>query len=534
MERDSILHRAGSSTTAWTRVNTIEAVPSTLTPLSASAFWDDPSERGLHAGYAEIGVLPHASSKLPPSADERIMAIVYGRLAANVDTVRHFADRMPGTSGDSVELSIFGSLRPGIRSEPSRRRYPVIAAKMPYAVARLPGRVHATRRQIDTWWRDRTITRPPATPEEARTLLAEASARFSTAMRYHLEATMIAQAFFEQISALSRASGREGAETTLCTGYGGLEESQVLQGLWAASRGRLPVADLVTRFGFLGQGTGELAKPSWRQDPTALERLVEVYRQRTAGTEPAEVEREQAARRRAAVNDLLGNTSVATRSSAKVVFELARRYIPLREVGKAAYVQVIDAGRCAATALGDHLAGRGYLDEPGDVFNLGLHELLDGATDGLRSLVAERRQLHTRYDALDVPLNWVGEPALGETDASVPATTVLKGLPVCAGRVEGVVRVVTDPDVDAFAEGEILACVLTDPSWMPLLSMASAAVIDIGGPMSHCAISARELGIPAVINTKDGTRVLRTGDRVRVDGAAGTVEILQSGHQRTE
>src|SRR5581483_4886515 len=222
MEEDGILHRVGSPGIAWTRVNTVEAVPSTLTPLCASAFWDDPSERGLRAGYAEIGVLPGAGARLPRSVDERIMAIVYGRLAANVDTVRGFADLMPGTSGDSVELSIFGSLRPGVVSEPSRRRYPVIAVKMPYAISRLPARVHATRRRVDSWWRARTITRPPTNARQARGLLAEASAWFSTAMRYHVEATMIAQAFFEQLASVSAETGHEGSETALCTGYGGL------------------------------------------------------------------------------------------------------------------------------------------------------------------------------------------------------------------------------------------------------------------------------------------------------------------------
>ena len=99
---------------------------------------------------------------------------------------------------------------------------------------------------------------------------------------------------------------------------------------------------------------------------------------------------------------------------------------------------------------------------------------------------------------------------------------------VSPGIAEGTVRVVQDADsdqADDFEPGDILVCSITDPSWAPLLSVAAAVVIDIGGPLSHGAIVARELGIPCVINTVDGSRRLRTGDRVTVDGGAGSVRV---------
>jgi pyruvate,water dikinase len=87
--------------------------------------------------------------------------------------------------------------------------------------------------------------------------------------------------------------------------------------------------------------------------------------------------------------------------------------------------------------------------------------------------------------------------------------------------------VVTDPSSDDPLDAEeILVCDTTDPSWVSLFVSAAALVIDIGGPLSHGAIVARELGIPAVVNTADGTRAIRTGDRIRVDGKDGRIEIL--------
>ena len=94
--------------------------------------------------------------------------------------------------------------------------------------------------------------------------------------------------------------------------------------------------------------------------------------------------------------------------------------------------------------------------------------------------------------------------------------------------VEGIARVITDPHSEDLEVDEILVCETTDPSWASFFVVASAVVIDVGGPLSHGAIVARELGIPCVINTRTGTQQLRSGQRIRVDGSAGTVEVLDA------
>jgi pyruvate,water dikinase len=97
---------------------------------------------------------------------------------------------------------------------------------------------------------------------------------------------------------------------------------------------------------------------------------------------------------------------------------------------------------------------------------------------------------------------------------------------VAPGVVVGTARVVRDSEEDQLQPGEILVCETTNPSWVTLFLVAEAMVIDIGGVISHGAIAARELGIPCVINTRDGTRLLRTGDLIRVDGSTGVVTVL--------
>jgi pyruvate,water dikinase len=104
---------------------------------------------------------------------------------------------------------------------------------------------------------------------------------------------------------------------------------------------------------------------------------------------------------------------------------------------------------------------------------------------------------------------------------------VIKGYAGSAGQVEGLVRIIQTPtDSNLLQDGEILVAASTNVGWTPLFPKAAAVITDIGAPLSHAAIVARELGIPAVVGTGNSTTSLNTGDRVRVDGSHGTVEIL--------
>ena len=217
---------------------------------------------------------------------------------------------------------------------------------------------------------------------------------------------------------------------------------------------------------------------------------------------------------------------------ARVVLKLAGRYLPLRGVGKVAFLQSLDVARAAARHIGTLLAGDGVLAEPEDVFYLTAPEILGPPPANARDLVAERREIRDSYRKLRLPTFWTGEPVyeviedIIDDAAGALAAGRLSGCGVSPGIVEGPARVVTDPALADMEPGDILVAHTTDPSWPSLMFMANALVVDIGGQLSHAAVVARELSIPCVMNTLDGTRRLHDGDRLRVDGGAGTVEIL--------
>jgi pyruvate,water dikinase len=106
----------------------------------------------------------------------------------------------------------------------------------------------------------------------------------------------------------------------------------------------------------------------------------------------------------------------------------------------------------------------------------------------------------------------------------------VNGLPAAAGVCEGVARVVKGPDeFDQVKKGEVMVCIMTNPSWVVVFSKIAGVVTDTGGVLAHTAVVAREFGIPAVVGTGDATYRIKTGDRVRVNGTTGKVEILSDG-----
>jgi pyruvate,water dikinase len=245
--------------------------------------------------------------------------------------------------------------------------------------------------------------------------------------------------------------------------------------------------------------------------------------------------RAHATARRAALDGRPGLARVRLR----VVLRLARRYTELREVGKALMLQCLDVGRAGARALGTALVARGVLERAEDVFFLTTDEARVATADGVdrRALVGDRRDQHERYRSITLPLSFDGselaaivDAQLDGDDASTASRAVVEGLGVSQGTATGIARVVLDPlECRDFVPGEILVCSTTDPGWAPVLSLAGGVVLDMGSMLSHGAIVARELGVPCVANTTDGTRRIPDGALVHLDGTTGVVDVIDPG-----
>ena len=212
----------------------------------------------------------------------------------------------------------------------------------------------------------------------------------------------------------------------------------------------------------------------------------------------------------------------------------AQHFTRLRELSKSTWVLACRRVRSPFLALSRRLAEAGAVGEADDARFLTYDEV-DAIVAG-RSLAdapaaVDRRRAQAE-DAQNhrLPDNWVGDPVdeqLGDVDSGA---NVLSGLGVSVGDgpVRGTARII--PSAEAgFARdievGDVLVAPFTDAPWTPLFVVAGAVVVETGGVLSHAATVAREFGIPAVVMVKDATRIIRDGDDVTVDAAAGTVTI---------
>jgi phosphohistidine swiveling domain-containing protein len=522
----NLLHMVSAPTTWFSTGNVAEAAPGVHTPLGWS-IWGGLTEEVLSGVGVKLGAW--SSPRDVSDVNQRFGCIFYGRYAANINTFRDFGDRMPGTSGGAVEIQFFGKKLSTDRDRPVRSRYPVVLAKMPWNVFWTPRQAAALRDQNYRWWAEQVFRHPPRTLAEGVAVLTEGARRYVPVMRAHCTVTLLTQGFYEQLASLCTVAGLPGQELVLVGGYGGMEETSVVTDVKALASNTLTEQEFAFRHGYHGRGEGDISSRSWREDMSPIRALVGSYRRADANP-LANVAATRSARE-AAERQLHAALPRWRHPMMFGTLALTRRFVLTREVGKAGFLLAMDGMRAGARAIGAALAERGLLNDPEDVFFLTLDELQTGTLLDRRELIAERRALHAHYCTLDLPPVWQGNPTpvpIGGAGRTSDDTGdgIVTGTGVSPGLVEGTARVILDADSDSaddFEPGDVLVCRITDPSWAPLLSVAAAVVIDIGGSLSHGAIVARELGIPCVINTVDGTRKLRTGDKVTVDGAAGTV-----------
>lgn len=295
------------------------------------------------------------------------------------------------------------------------------------------------------------------------------------------------------------------------------------------------LAGFLRRFGMRCQGEIDIGRPRWQDEPgMVLMSVLGNLSRPEAGAHRAHHERlrreaEEAGQRLVAA----AGGPFARRKAARLV-RLVRGGLAMREHPKYLIIRCLGLLREEIREAAAGLVAAGRLQAVDDVWFLGFEELLgllagEGmAGEEVRGRIAARRQEHARQRHLTPPpvMTSEGEAPLPERPKDLPAGA-LAGLGASAGVVEGVARVVLDPGVEVLHAGEILVAPYTDPGWTPLFVHAAGLVCDVGGMMTHGSVVAREYGIPAVVGVGEGTRRLRTGQRVRVDGSRGIVEVLE-------
>ncbi|HEY1966910.1 MAG TPA: PEP-utilizing enzyme [Pseudonocardia sp.] len=521
-----VLHEDIGDRALWTRVNIAEACPGVPTPLTWS--WFGPaSDVGVSRGWVELGVLPAGRGRRQERVADRMVAIHAGRPVLNLGILREIGDSIPGNDGNKVEQQLFSSGAVHGPVHPHRRRYPAVAAKLVPAVLAARRQLLSQVPRTEAWYTASiAVLSGQVDAARARALLTESFERYRALTTAQTVNSLSVSGAYDLLHRLCVRYDLADQAGALSTSDEATPESATVADLWRLSRDEINLATFLRRHGYHAPVQGELAVPSWRVDPTPVVRLAETYRRRPVEESPAVGHQELRARREDSRRLLLRRVPPPARMAVRLLLTLVRRMVPLREVARLQFMQCADVARASADVLGRQLVASGRLESARDVFYLTLDELV-ADQPVTAALVARRRARRQEYRRLELPMRFRGYPEITELCTPDRTGRRLTGLPGSPGIHEGLARVIVNPDdADALDHGEILVCETTNPSWASYFLVAGAVVVDIGGPLSHGAIVAREMGIPCVINTRTAHLVIHSGDRIRVNGTTGLVEIL--------
>ncbi|MEV8388577.1 MULTISPECIES: rifamycin-inactivating phosphotransferase [unclassified Streptomyces] len=313
---------------------------------------------------------------------------------------------------------------------------------------------------------------------------------------------------------------------------GFLDELPKLAG---GTEARDAIEDYLDRYGMRCVGEMDITRPRWRERPTSL---VPVILDNVRNFEPGAAERrfEQGRRKaRKKEQDVLSRVRALPdgdrkADEAKRMIDRVRTFIGYREYPKYGIISRYFVYKQALLEEAGRLVRAEVLPEQEDIFYLTFQELHDVVRSHQVDdrLIQERKDAFRSYHALTPPrvLTSDGEALTGSYRRDDVPAGALIGVPVSAGTIEGRARVIHDMAEADLAAGDILVTTFTDPSWSPLFVGIAGLVTEVGGLMTHGAVIAREYGLPAVVGVERATRLIRDGQRIRVHGTDGYVEIL--------
>ncbi len=517
----------------WSNGNLGEALPDVMTPatwsfieLLMSRMTFPPSLPG-YRGYGRIGgrfytnvsmsISLEALAGISPRRFAALLGPVLGKLLPIEEIPR---PRLPRWK--VIRLAVPAAVAMLRRVRASQKRMPQFLASAPDRCEQLRAEIEQTTDAavLASLWEDKV--RPLL--EEACGMLAAAVTRSPTLLSSPGKLTKLVG---EADSALL-LSGQQ-AEGTPLASLG------PVTGLARLARGEIDRDTFARQYGHRGSHEMELSIPRPAEDPAWIDDQLAALHN-TARDADALLANQEAAR--AAAWERLARQDPKKAAAAR---KLVARWTPVARDREAARSEVARSAWVARTWVrrAGQLTGHGD-----DLFFLALQEtfdLLHGAPAPLAK-VAARRTAYETYRALPPypalirgrfdPIRWAADPNrrsdyYGERAQAAKPDDTITGFPGAAGVVEGTARVLPAPeDAAQLGADEILVTTVTNIGWTTVFPRAAAVVTDVGAPLSHAAIVARELGIPAVVGCGNATMRLHSGDRVRVDGGQGTVEIL--------
>ncbi|MFB5663482.1 phosphoenolpyruvate synthase [Alteribacillus sp. HJP-4] len=289
------------------------------------------------------------------------------------------------------------------------------------------------------------------------------------------------------------------------------------------------------KFGMRCSGEIDITRTRWLEDPSALvPMMLSNIKNFEPGASADKIEqgRLEAERKERDLLIRLKKLPGGARKAAKMkkVISVLRHFTGYREYPKYAFISRYFVYKERLLEEAGTLVDKGILQEKEDIYYLTFDELREAvrthAVD--RSIISGRKQKYEEYDKLRPPriITSEGECLTGELSTEHFPQGAVPGIAVSSGVIEGRARVVLQMEDADIEEGDILITPFTDPSWTPLFVSIKGLVTEVGGLMTHGAVIAREYGLPAVVGVENATLRIKDGQRIRVNGSDGYIEIL--------
>jgi phosphohistidine swiveling domain-containing protein len=567
----------GDANTVWSSVNVGEALPGVATPFTwsvAGAY----SETGFRKAFGTLGCTVPKSAVLVGNVHGRFYLNLseFMRIAAQVPWLdpRTLVDLGGGSGGDELATQVGEVSRKGFYA-----KLPLTTTRLLKEQLRLDDHVARYEDEAERTLRDHNALDLAILPDEGvgrkfrdvQTLLERTGDVMLTCASSALGSHILLKGVLSRV-AKTHGADAERLAHDLTSGIRDLESARPAIGVMrivhlarrdtaahavleqeGATMDTLPegptkraLASFLELYGDRAVREAEISTPRWKEDPRPVFAMIRVALRADA----REVEPQLARAKSAAdaeMSRLFRRLNFAEQTAVRHLVARAQKAARLRERMRTWVTRVLGMIRDVAldadrrllrlvpdlaqdwAALKRAPLGQSSLASIHTVFFLTVDEVvqaLRASRTDLAPLVRARRAELARDQARpDPPRTFIGAPPPVQLPPSGGA--ILRGSAASSGVVEGNARVLLSASqMSELLPGEILVVHTTDVGWTPLFCIAAGVVTELGGPLSHAAVVARELAVPSVVNVDGVTRALKTGDRIRLDGDAGVVEKL--------
>jgi len=543
---------SGLSSDIWTLGNIGEMMPGVATPLTYSV-----SAEAIDYGMAILA--QHAGAfNLKNRTSPRYIQMFYNRLFINMSNMMDYPKHVWLNKASDVQFALSGKVFPGIEAKPEstlpRRVINFIRQMVNTANA---GKHLEQLRKLEAGFHINTT----GTIQQVHHELQKAIEPLGIGFGYHLGASAqsgsLYSAFMRIMTGDKRAPTAQDHHiaTMLLLNIPEIESADAVKSLEqfaALIRGNQSFAkkfleaqadealrllqsgtpsDISTKFRQFIERHGhrcvresELREKTWAENPQLLiqtlqtcVRVGEIKHAKHNGKEE--------------ISEALSELPVVKRLILRSMIPAARKAVARREITKALSIKMVSTIRKGYRDLAKAMVEQGYLDDEDQIYFLThpeIEKLLAHNDQKWRIKASKRRKILPELDGLTFEEISFGIPQPIEHEAVVIITDgQIKGIPVSSGMVSGRVRIIHSlADAEQLREGEIMVASFTDIGWTPYFSIIAGLITEIGSPLSHGAVVAREYGIPAVVGAKGARKFLATGDMVKLDGNRGVVEKL--------